>query len=55
MQQDRRKNKRTDLDSKLVIKRLDGDSGKEVTIKITDVSKNGVMSRCRSEKCMRRI
>ena len=42
MEQERRKNKRTDLESRLVIKRLDGDSGKEVMIKITDVSKNGV-------------
>ncbi len=46
MEQERRKNKRTDLESRLVIKRLDGDSGKEVTIKITDVSKNGVGFEC---------
>lgn len=47
MQQDRRKNRRTDLDSKLVIKRLDGDSRNEVTINITDVSKQGVGFECR--------
>ncbi len=46
MMEDRRKNKRTDLQSKIVIKRLDGDSGKEATIKITDVSKNGVGFDC---------
>ena len=46
MQQDRRKNKRTDLDSKLVIKRLDGNSGNEVTINITDISKEGVGFEC---------
>lgn len=44
--QDRRKNKRTDLESKLVIKRLDGESRNEVTIKIVDVSKNGVGFEC---------
>lgn len=46
MQQDRRKNKRTDLSSKLVMKRLDGDSGHEVTINIEDVSKNGIGFEC---------
>ena len=46
MMQDRRKNKRTDMPSKLVIKRLDGNSGHEVTIHISDVSKNGVGFEC---------
>ncbi len=45
-QQDRRKTRRTDLASKLVIKRLDGNAGKEVTINIADVSKNGVGFDC---------
>lgn len=47
MNQDRRKNRRTDLDSKLVIKRLDGGNGNEVTINIVDVSKNGVGFECK--------
>lgn len=44
--QDRRKNKRTDMPSRLVIKRLDGNSGNEVTINIMDVSKNGIGFDC---------
>lgn len=46
MQQERRKTKRTDMESKLVIKRLDGNSGKEVTIHIADVSKTGIGFDC---------
>lgn len=46
MDQDRRKTRRTDLESKLVIKRLDGGSGNEVTIHISDVSKNGIGFEC---------
>ena len=46
MEQDRRRTKRTDLESKLVIKRLDGNSGHEVTIHISDVSKTGVGFDC---------
>ena len=46
MEQDRRKTKRTDLESRLVIKRLDGNSGKEVTIRIGDVSKSGIGFEC---------
>ena len=46
MEQDRRRTRRTDLESKLVIKRLDGNSGHEVTIHISDVSKNGVGFEC---------
>ena len=46
MEQERRKTKRTDLSSKLVIKRLDGNSGREVTINIADVSKTGVGFDC---------
>ncbi len=44
--QDRRKNKRTDMSSRLVIKRLDGNSGNEATIHIMDVSKNGIGFEC---------
>ena len=47
MEQDRRKTRRTDLESKLVIKRLDGNSGHEVTINISDVSKTGVGFDCK--------
>lgn len=46
MEQDRRRTRRTDLESKLVIKRLDGNSGHEVTIQISDVSKTGVGFDC---------
>ncbi|MCI8693083.1 MAG: PilZ domain-containing protein [Lachnospiraceae bacterium] len=49
MQQERRKTKRTDMESKLVIKRLDGNSGnsgKEATIHIADVSKTGIGFDC---------
>lgn len=46
MEQERRKTRRTDLDSKLVIKRLDGMGGNEATIKIVDVSKKGIGFDC---------
>lgn len=46
MQQERRKTKRTDMPSKLVIKRLDGNTGNEATINIVDVSKTGVGFEC---------
>ena len=40
---ERRKNKRMDLTSRLIVKRLDDkEAGKEVSIEITDVSKTGV-------------
>lgn len=35
------------MESKLVIKRLDGTSGNEATITITDVSKSGVGFECK--------
>ncbi len=45
--EERRKNKRMDLDSKLLIKRLDqGGEPQEVDIKITNVSKTGVGFTC---------
>lgn len=40
--EERRKNKRTAMESRLVIKRLDGDNPVEVAIEIVDVSKTGV-------------
>lgn len=44
---ERRRDKRTDLSSKIVIKRLDGaGASKEVTIEIQDVSKSGVGFEC---------
>jgi hypothetical protein len=47
MQQERRKSKRTDMTSKLVVKRLDGNNGNEVTIDILDISKTGVGFNCK--------
>lgn len=46
--EERRKNKRTDMDSKLVIKRVDGDSehNGEASIQIVNVSKSGVGFTC---------
>ena len=46
MQGERRLDKRTELPSRLVIKRLDDDSSKEVTIDITDLSKSGIGFEC---------
>ena len=41
--EERRKNRRLELSSRLLIKRLDQDGGaKEVNIEVTDVSKTGV-------------
>ena len=44
--EERRKNKRTRMPSKLVIKRLDGNSNNEVSIHIVDVSRSGVGFEC---------
>ncbi len=44
--EERRKSKRTEMESKLIIKRLDGQSNKEVVIYIADVSKSGVGFEC---------
>lgn len=46
MEQERRKTRRSDLESKLVMKRLDGNTGHEVTIQISDVSKTGIGFEC---------
>lgn len=40
--QEKRRSKRTELLSKLLLKRLDGKSVEEVAIEVTDVSKTGV-------------
>jgi hypothetical protein len=39
---ERRKNKRTAMDSKLLMKRLDGEEHTEVDIEVADLSKTGV-------------
>lgn len=44
--QERRKSKRTNMPSRLIIKRLDGESGREVSIDIVDVSKAGIGFSC---------
>lgn len=43
---ERRKSKRTSMPSKLIIKRLDGNSSNEVAISIVDVSKDGIGFEC---------
>lgn len=40
--EERRKSKRTTLDSKLIIKRLDGGEPAEVAVEIVDVSQSGL-------------
>ena len=45
--QERRRNKRTKLHSRFMIKRLDDNGNKEVLIDINDVSKTGVGVICR--------
>lgn len=42
MADERRKNKRTSMPSVLVIKRMDGQSNKEISINVVDVSKTGI-------------
>lgn len=44
--EDRRKSKRTELVSKLIIKRLDEEGNQEVIINIVDVSKEGIGFEC---------
>lgn len=44
--EERRKNKRIDLGSKLLIKRLDQEEALEVEIDIVNVSKNGIGFEC---------
>ena len=44
--EERRKNKRTLMESKIVMKRLDSEDNKEVVINIIDVSKSGIGFEC---------
>lgn len=46
---ERRKNKRTDMASKLMIKQIDGSANREVAINILDVSKSGLGFECEDE------
>ena len=46
--EERRKNRRMELTSKLLIKNLSGATEEEVSIEITDVSKTGVGFNCNS-------
>lgn len=43
---ERRKSKRTDMTSRLVIKRLDDGEERQVCIEVTDVSKSGIGFEC---------
>lgn len=45
---ERRKSKRMQMESKLVIKRLDGGTSEEVNIEVVDISKTGVGFVCSS-------
>ena len=44
---ERRKNKRTELITNVILKRLDGGENEEVGIEVTDVSKTGVGFTCK--------
>lgn len=44
--EERRKSKRLELNSKLVIRRLDNEDGKEIGIEVYDLSKTGVGFHC---------
>lgn len=46
---ERRKNKRTNMPSTLVIKRLDGGGDQNVSIEIVDVSKSGIGFECKEQ------
>lgn len=43
---ERRKSRRTSMESRLIMKRLDGNRNNEVLINIVDVSKNGIGFEC---------
>ncbi len=43
---ERRKSVRTNMESKLIIKRLDNNTGDEIAIDIVDVSKDGIGFEC---------
>ena len=46
MMEERRKSKRTQLQSKIVVKRLDSGTQEELDIEVVDVSKSGVGFNC---------
>ncbi len=45
--EERRKSKRTELQSKLIVKRLDSGEHKEILIDVVDVSKSGIGFTCK--------
>lgn len=45
--EERRKSKRTSMQSKLLIKRLDGDEKEDVAIDVVDISKSGIGFTCK--------
>lgn len=45
--EERRKSKRTELQSRLIVKRLDSGEHKEILIDVTDVSKSGIGFVCK--------
>lgn len=44
--EERRKNKRMELQSKIMLKALNGEEPKEISIEVTDVSKSGIGFNC---------
>ncbi len=47
--EERRKNKRTRLPSKLVMKQLSGEGDRQISIRIADVSKSGIGFQCKEQ------
>lgn len=47
--EEKRRNLRTDLEAELLLKRIDGESGERVTIRILDLSKTGIGFECDRE------
>ncbi len=45
--EDRRRSKRTELQSRIVVKRIDSGQSEEISIDITDVSKSGIGFCCK--------
>ncbi|MCM1186669.1 MAG: PilZ domain-containing protein [Lachnoclostridium sp.] len=45
--EERRKNKRMELQSKIMLKALNGEEPKEISIEVTDVSKSGIGFSCK--------
>lgn len=44
--EERRRNKRMELESKIILKSLNGEDPKEISIEVTDVSKSGIGFNC---------